>query len=348
MNNNEQFNENYFRWRDVHTKIFGSIFSEAFSESPESQIALTAALMNIANRDPEGAIEKLKSLRGVAEGNSDDTATLNYFIGLSYEMLGEESEMNECYTALLSSDTKFYYPIMFHPYYRAAKNAQRAAECTKSERYYKKALSFYDGLELDEDVKASVSQILYELATLNLYMHSYDNSDNLLKLSEQYDPRVNFQRSYVKAVLCALLEREDEMNEALKGVHPDIKPHCLKTVDLIRSHREMHYFEVEQDRSTHPLFWEKLKSKKESLEKLIAEDRISEVESYISELLTEAFPFVNNALSCKIEASDGSLTVYCKCSREKTLRAEEEALFAIKPTEFSEWRFISVDEYEKY
>ena len=58
-------NGNYKKWRKEHTKVFGKLFADAFSESEEAQICFTAALINISQRTFEQAMPKLDMLEGI-------------------------------------------------------------------------------------------------------------------------------------------------------------------------------------------------------------------------------------------------------------------------------------------
>lgn len=86
-------------------------------------------------------------------------------------MLGNESEMNEHYEKVRTSNFAFVFPLPFHPYYRTAKFAHKDSECSKAIFYYQKALEFYDGTAPDTKTKSAVSQIIYDIATIYLYMH---------------------------------------------------------------------------------------------------------------------------------------------------------------------------------
>ena len=77
--------ENYASWRKEHEKVFGEIFSSAFSGNAEAEIQLTAALINITDRNFQGALQKLEELFCL-RSSDDDLASLCYFTGLCYEM----------------------------------------------------------------------------------------------------------------------------------------------------------------------------------------------------------------------------------------------------------------------
>ena len=108
-------NENYKQWREIHGKAFGDVFLAAFEESAEAQIHLTAALIKISKRDFNGGLSTLLMLESVCF-NDFDCAALSYFIGLCYELLENEPQMNKYYEQMQKYDIKesFYNDNLEH------------------------------------------------------------------------------------------------------------------------------------------------------------------------------------------------------------------------------------------
>ena len=177
-------NQNYKNWRKIHQNVFGNIFSSAFEENEEAQIHLTAALIAISQRNFKKAASMLKILDDICFCEFD-RAAVDYFTGLNYEMLEKEKKMTERYEKLLSSSVKIEVNLSFRPYYRTAKFAQRNSECSKAIYYYLKSLEFFDNAEATKQTSASSSQILYDIATVYMYMHEYDSAEHFLNLSVQ-------------------------------------------------------------------------------------------------------------------------------------------------------------------
>ena len=339
-------NDNYINWRREHTKMFGDIFALAFDGNTESQIVLTAALINIASRDFSSAKSKLATLEGIATSDFD-IAAINYFSGLTFELIGDEEKMCEYYERLLATDSNFVYPISFHPYYRTAKFAQRDSECSKALYYYKKALSMYEGYPLTANVKSSSSKIIYDIATISLYMHNYNECERFLALSERYDPSESEQRIYVKSILCAVQNRISESYSLAEGLNGFFKQSLLPMLKAIEAGQDPHYCTPAQDRSKYSDFWKCVASDKESFEKLAVENR-SEVESLISEKLTEALAFMKRRLDCRIEEKSGQITLYLKNYCVNSLINEHRALAGAKPDALSNWEIISVNWFKNY
>ena len=114
--------ENHEKWRSVHEKSFGEIFSGAFADSSEAALQLTAALIMISKRRFSDATVLLDTLEKLADTDFDKHA-VNYFKGLNYEFLGDEEKMNEYYERL--SSFKATPTPGFYPYYRTAKLSQK-------------------------------------------------------------------------------------------------------------------------------------------------------------------------------------------------------------------------------
>lgn len=340
--------KNYKAWRKEHTKMFGDIFALAFPENIEAQIHLTAALINISQRNFVGAIPKLDILKTLCI-NEYDCAVVDYFTGLNCEMLGNEADMDEHYGKVRTSNVSFVFPLPFHPYYRTAKFAQRDSECSKAIFYYKKALSFYDGVtDLNAKNKSLISQIIYDIATLYLYMHKYDECEKFLLLSNTYDSSENQQRTYVTAILYAVQGRVNDSRNLLDTMSSFLRMNCEPMIEAITAKKDPHYCVVEQDKSAHTDFWNKLIEHKADLEKLVASKKILDVQKNVSEILSTTLSFMKRQIACRIEASDVMITVYCKNYYVKTLIEEYESLFSIKPNELNNWRFVSVNEFENY
>lgn len=339
--------DNYKKWREEHTKVFGTLFSDAFSESEEAQICFTAALISISQRQFDKAMPKLDMLEGMITSESDEAA-IYYFKGLNYEMLGKCELMEEYYEKLkdLSSIPKFL--LSLHPYYRTAKFAQRDSECSKSMHYYRKALDLYRDVKLDAHVSSVASHIVYDIATLCLYMHEYDQCEHFLEFSYKYDKSKNPQRDYVKAILLALKGKRAECEKLVRGLNLFLKGNCQAMTKAIFNGTDLHYCIVPQDRSQHGGFWRSFENDAGGFRAMAADGRYSELEESISAMLTRVFGFMKRTLECRVETVGETVVVKCKNYRVKTLIAEHKELFAMMPNELSDFAFLSVEEFERF
>ena len=340
-------NKNYQRWRKEHTKIFGDIFAAAFTENAGAQIHLTAALISISQRNFVDAMPKLDILKNLCT-NEYDCAVIDYFTGLNHEMLGNEADMNEHYEKVRTSGVSFVFPFPFHPYYRTAKFAQRDSECSKSIFYYQKALELYDGTVSNEKRKSSVSQILYDMATVSLYMHKYDECERYLELSKKYDASDNQHRTYVTSILRAVQGKENESRKLLDELNRFLRENCEPMVEAILAAKDPHYCIVTQDRSKYSDFWNYIVLHKSNLEDLIGNQKKDEAQKDMSDKLSETLAFMKRHLDCRIESANGKITVYCKNYCVKILACEYDTLLGEKPAELDIWDFISVNWFENY
>ena len=339
-------NENYKKWRKEHTKMFGKIFSDAFSDFPEGEIHLTAALINIAQREFDKALPKLELLVFFTKFSDYDKAAVLYFKGLTHELLGNEAAMTEDYEKLRETGIRFCYPLAFHPYYRTAKLLQRESMCQRSVAYYQKALAFYENTVPDKSSAPTVSAILYDIATVSLYRHQYADCEHFLSWSRQYDSGDNQQRQYVSAILSAALGKREECERVLATLNPFFKSQCEPLARAILAGSDLHYCEVKQERSGYGAFWRAFEENAEELLLKIKRGEIAEAEKALSELLSKTLSFARRTLSCRIVENDGTVTVFCMHYCIKTLIAEYEALFAEKPDTLPQWQFIPTAEFE--
>ncbi len=224
--------ENYKKWRKIHGNAFGYVFSSAFEDSPELQMHLTAALIKVSKRDYDSGLSMLKQLEDFCLCDFDSFA-LNYFIGLCFECMENEEQMNIYYEKMCESDLNYSFTMAFHPYYRTAKFAQRKSENEKSLHYYNKALEVY--LEQDEtdDKKETIGQIYYEMGTVCLSCGALKKSREFLERSCEYSPIENLQRTYVTAILCAAEGNIAESEKLVNSLPDYLKTECQRLIDSI-------------------------------------------------------------------------------------------------------------------
>lgn len=337
--------DNYKKWRKEHTKVFGNLFEDAFSQNEEAQICLTAALINISQREFDLAMPKLDMLEKICTTELDEIA-IYYFKGLNYEMLGNEAMMAEYYEKLRNTSVIPKFILTLHPYYRTAKFAQRDSECSKSMYYYRKALEFYDGANPNPHVASIASHIIYDIATLCLYMHEYNECEHFLKASYQYDKSQNQHRDYVKAILLATQDKRDDCIKVLKTLNPFLRENCQAMTNAIFNGSDPHYCIVSQDRSLYEDFWASFLQDEATIKNMVVNDNIEEAQQNVSKKLTKALGFMKRTLDCRIEKRDDNIVISCKNYRVKSLIEEYSALFAIKPEKLSNWEFVSVKEFE--
>ena len=340
-------NENYKGWYEVHKGAFGEIFTDAYADSQEGRVMLTAALNKLSRQDTSGALVILTELGALTEGETDMRA-LEYFTGLCCEMSGDSESAEEHYTKMAEcgGNTKFALP--FHPYYRTAKFAQRDSEPRKAEYYFKKAMALYEGYPIEGEVAVSVSMILYDIATLRIFMHDYSEGERLLSLSEKMLPGFNPQREYLKAILLAVKDDGDGAYRIRDMLKEPFKKSITEFIEQILDGRHLHYCESERSRSGYKKFLKTLSDKSGDIARMISEEQTAEIEDLIDGMLTKCFSYMSFSFKkCRAVIENGDLTVYLKTGCSRTLMREYTALLEGKTKELGFINLRVVEYFEK-
>lgn len=224
--------EQYKEWRKIHTNTFGDVFSLAFEDSQDAQLFLTAALIKISKRDFLNGLSLLKQLEDFCVCEFDSFA-LYYFIGLCFEFIGNEEQMTEYYEKMREYNVDYSFRIVFHPYYRTAKFAQRKSENEKSLHYYKEAMNFYFGQEETAEKRENIGHLYYEMGTVFLSCKNYKKSREFIEKSCQYSPKENHHRNYVTAILCAIEGNKEESERLVNGLPDYLKTECQRLISFI-------------------------------------------------------------------------------------------------------------------
>jgi len=336
--------ENYKKWHRIHAQPFGEIYEKAFLENDEAQITLTSALTDISERNFSKGLTKLNTLLPLCLTELD-TASINYFIGLCYELMGDTDKMEKSYKRLLATSVKPEVILQFSPYYRTGKMAQGVAECDTAIYYYTKAMELYDNRSLSKQSREKASQIVYDMATVLLFSHKYEDALYFLDLSEKYCGDKNESRDYVRAVLYALLGKLKASNDLKDGLSPYLKLNCTTITKNIINKCDLHYFAVPQIRKGYNSFWSSMEENKEGIMAIIGVGKIDEAEKIISEALTKLFPFAKRRVECRLFFESDRIIAKFKNYFIKTLEAEENALIELKGDRMDGWEFVSVSEF---
>ena len=336
--------EEYKNLRDMHTKAFGDTFEKAFEGNEEAQSILTVALLYLSRQDFDKAKPQLEMLESIAE-NFFDEASMWYFSGLCFEIMGNQKEMAHCYEKVLNSEVNLTVSLAFFPYYRTAKLCQKASQAKKAMYYFSKALEIFEGRNITPATAKAVSQLLYEIATVHLYMHNYPECERFLKLSTDYNKSQNQQRDYVNAILEAIKGNAEKCNLISNTLeNQTLKMSCLKTTQAIIEGTDLHYCKVTQERDHFEDFWLGFAQNEELIKNLILSGDTDSAAQSLSNVLSVVFEYVNRPVECEIEYNNGKITVKCKNYYIKTLKAEQTALFSQIPEKFKNWKFVSAEE----
>ncbi|MBQ7809371.1 MAG: hypothetical protein IJ346_00195 [Clostridia bacterium] len=336
--------EEYKTLREMHTKAFGDTFEKAFEGNEQAQLLLSIALLKVSKGEFESAKPQFEMLESIAENTFDDTS-IWYFKGLNYEFLKDEEKMSEYYERVCNSGITLTVGLVFFPYYRTAKLYQKASKAKKAMYYFSKALEIFEGRNITPATAKAVSQLLYEIATVHLYMHNYQECERFLKLSTDYNKSQNQQRDYVNAILEAIKGNAEKCNLISNTLeNQTLKISCLKTTQAILEGTDLHYCKVTQERDHFEDFWLGFAQNEELIKNLILSGDTDSAAQSLSNVLSVVFEYVNRPVECEIEYNNGKITVKCKNYYIKTLKAEQTALFSQIPEKFKNWKFVSVEE----
>lgn len=332
--------ENYKKSRESHTAVFGRIFSESFCDNEIAAIYFTSALNLITNKRFDEAGNRLEVLATMCAGEHE-RAAVHYFAGLAFEFLGDTAKACEHYRELLEASVKFEYQLLFHPYYRTAKLANKnELEMTKSLYYYRKALEFYDGTEPQGGNAETVSFILYDAATVSMIMHRYGDAQRFMELSYRYSHKENQQREYVMSILEAIVGNADGCNARVVRLNGLFRDSARAVTERILAGSDIHYFAVEQDRSKYGEFIDFLCSERDKLCDTVSAGDTEAVSELIGARLTQVLGFMHRRIECRIETDGGKVTVICKNYYTKSLMAEYAVLLARANGIVPGWTFI--------
>lgn len=336
--------EEYKAIYEAHKNVFGDTFDKAFHNNEQAKELLTVALLYISRQDAGNAKPMLDMLESIAE-NAFDEASVWYFRGLSYELLGDDEQMAEYYGKVLNSGVNLSVSLVYSPYYRSAKLNQKASKPKKAVYYFSKALEFFEGRNVTPATAKAVSQMLYDAATVYLYMHDYENCDKFLKLSYDYSNAENPQRDYVKAISASLKGNAQQCNHIIQNIgNIALKTSCINITQAILNGTDLHYCEVPQDRDNFEEFLKGFSENESILRNQIVLNNAETVEKTLSGVLSATFDYVNRLIECKITTARDIITVNCKNYYIRTLKKEQKALFSQISEKFPNWKFISVDE----
>jgi len=87
---------------------------------------------------------------------------------------------------------------------------------------------------------------------------------------------------------------------------------------------------------------------KDEIDALLSTGKEEDAAEIFSQIFTDALPFMMRKLACRIDRTDGKVTVCCKNYCVKSLISEHEVLFAKKPETLANWNFVSVAWFQNY
>lgn len=282
--NSPDFQKNW----EVHVQAFGPILEPAFAEDYQSRIHLTAALNLLGKRSAAEGLKKLQLLQNKCKNDSDKAALL-FFMGLAFEIAGQQEQMLECYTYSNEYAHRFYLP-----YLKVAKFYLNGCLYEKAAENFSRAIACFDATGLDAQSRVILGSAYTNYATCLLMMHRYGEAESAIATSKSLCPDAP-GRIAVEMPLYAIRGDREQVQrclEALKEHSPDAYDAMRESADRILSHADPHFFPAEVDEEKVKAFWTWFSGQAEELYTLLEQQKYEEAVNRVVDRLLLTFPFL--------------------------------------------------------
>ena len=283
--NSQEFQKSW----DAHMQAFGPILEPAFAEDYQTRVHLTAALNIISNRNINGGLKKLKSLQDKCK-NDTDKAALLFFMGVCFEMAGQQEQMLECYTYANEYEHGFYLP-----YLKVARVFLDERNYDKAEENFRRVFHCLDTAEPNEQGRLILSSAYTNYATCMTMMHRYEEAEKALSKAKKLYPNA-LGRESAEAVLHAIRGNTEQMEkclETLKKYDPEMFDDAKKSTEKILTRTDPLFYEIAVDDTKITDFWCWFKACEAELLLKLERQEYEEVINSVAEQLFIAFPFLD-------------------------------------------------------
>lgn len=272
----------------VHMHSFGPILEPAFEENYPAKVHLTAALNLISSRQLAQGFDKLKQLQKFCETDADKTAFL-FFMGVCFEMMGDQENMMDFYCAANEYGHSFYLPyikvgksyLSDHAYAPACENFRAAIDC-------------FTAAGLDDQDRRILGSAYTNLATCLLMMHRYDEAQAAMATSRDLCPDAP-GRFAVEAPLYALRGDRDSLDAclaSLKAFSPEACESVTAIANGILAGTDPRFFALPVAQEQIASFWAWFKEYSAEMLKLLQEQKFEQAMTPVGEKLLHTFPFL--------------------------------------------------------
>ena len=303
MLNDPQFQKN---WAS-HMKSFGPILKDAFSEDPQSRVALCAALTHITSKKQPQALLKLNSLQKSLVTDADKAAFF-FAMGLFCEYAGKYDEMATLYNQANELHHGFYLP-----YLKAGKYALDTRDYAVAEKNYRAALRCFPAIPGDKE-KQLLASAYTNLASCLVMMHRPEEADAALDSSRKL--MLLFPGRYApEAILYALRGQTAQMLSALdslKTMAPFAYDAIKKSTDKILAREEPQFFPIPVTDDSITAFWSWFSGCEAELHHQADKQEYETVMRTIGEHLLEAFPFLEQRPTVALGKNDRGYVIQLK------------------------------------
>ena len=266
---------------EVHRQAFGPILEPAFQENKEARIHLLAALNLLSRKEAEKSREKLILLKEYCNYD-EDKAAYNFFMGLSFDIMGLKDQMVKWYEKANEYEHNFYLP-----YLKLAKVYHTEAFFDSAERNYLKAIKCLEVRNEYFDAHI-LSSALTNLTSCLTMMHKLSLAEKTLEKAES-TLVIKGQCATASILYAAMGKKEISENYLLKAKEESNSLYMLtkKMTEDIQNKIHPHFSPCSVSEIHIEKFWLEFYNKKEDIKKL---DK--EAFDFIKIKLKEIFPFI--------------------------------------------------------
>jgi len=320
----------------AHMKSYGPILSDAFSEDPQSRVALCSALTHITGKNQAAALLKLNSLQKSLFTDADKAAFF-FAMGLFCEYAGKFEEMAAFYSQANDLNHRF-----FLPYMKVGKYALDACDYDKAENAYRAAISCFPGFGLTDRDRQLLASAHTNLASCLIMTHRFDQADAALETSRKYLPQFP-GRFGPEAILHALRKETQPLLSSLndlKTFAPFAYDSIKKSTDNILAGTEPQFFAVPVDTDNISGFWVWFCEAESSFREQLARQDYETVMTAVGDHLLKAFPFFEQRPYVALGKNDTGYVIQLKDMYATGVIAAYEKLVAACPEDIKAcWLF---------
>ena len=271
-----------------HMAAFGPILEPAFAQDYQSRVHLTAALNLISNKKITEGLKKLQSLQPKCRNNADKAALL-FFMGVGFEMAGQQEQMLTCYSYANEYGHSFYLP-----YLKAAKFYLNGRMYDKAADHFRRSIDCFAATGLDDQRRLILGSAYANYATCLMMMHRYEEAEAALATSRTLYPD-GIGRAATEATLHALRQNAAQAEACLavlKEHAPDAWEEVSETVRNVLAQKDPLFFPVALDTDQIAQFWNWFVPREPELVSMLNREEYEAAVTAVSEHLLETFPFL--------------------------------------------------------
>ncbi len=330
--NSPQFQQSW----NIHMQAFGPILELAFQENYQARVHLCAALNLLSSRNLSQALAKLKGLQKFCSTDPDKTAFL-YFLGLYFEIAGDQERMLEMYTAANEYEHGFYLPYMKaakffldqHIYDRAAEN-------------YRSAIGCFAASGPDDREKLLLGSAYTNLATCLTMMHRYEEAEAALVTSRSLHPDAP-GRTAPEALLHAIRGDSAQVDACLAVLEahaPDAVASIRESTQRILAKEDPLFFPIPVEEKTLAAFWNWFAGYSSQLLDGLQKQAYEQALTPVAHQLLAAFPFLEEIPNVSLGRNDQGYVLILQDLYAAAVTNAYERLLAACPEEIqANWQF---------